>query len=91
DRPRHLQQPENSLNPLATSGNTLTTRPWVKPRPQATHHLVHRSVWQTTADNGAVLLASPRISPAEKDRLRAERERSMRVLEEIDAAAGKAG
>ncbi|MFE3168976.1 hypothetical protein [Streptomyces sp. NPDC059224] len=35
DRPRHLQQPENSLHPLATSGNTLTTRPWVKSRPSA--------------------------------------------------------
>ncbi|MFJ8546322.1 hypothetical protein ACIRFH_30850 [Streptomyces sp. NPDC093586] len=58
--------------------------------PQATHHIVHRSVWQTTADNGAVLLASPRIPLAEKDRLRAEQERSMRVLEEIDTAAGKA-
>ncbi len=58
--------------------------------PQATHHLVHRSVWQTTADNGVVLLASPRIPPAEKARLRAEHERSMRVLEEIDTAAGKA-
>ncbi|GHA73850.1 MULTISPECIES: hypothetical protein [Streptomyces] len=58
--------------------------------PQATHHLVHRSVWQTTADNGVVLLASPRIPPAEKARLRAEHERSVRVLEEIDAAAGKA-
>jgi hypothetical protein len=59
--------------------------------PQATHHLVHRSVWQTAADNGVVLLASPRVSPAEKDRLRAGHERSMRVLEEIDTAAGKAG
>ncbi|WP_437022449.1 hypothetical protein [Streptomyces sp. enrichment culture] len=59
--------------------------------PQATHHIVHRSVWQTTADNGVVLLASPRIPPAEKARLRAEHERSMRVLEEIDTAAGKAG
>jgi hypothetical protein len=58
--------------------------------PQATHHLVHRSVWQTTADNGVVLLANPRIPPAEKARLRAEHERSMRVLEEIDTAAGKA-
>ncbi len=48
--------------------------------PQATHHLVHRSVWQTTADNGVVLLANPRIPPAEKARLRAEHERSMRVL-----------
>ncbi|MFG2632090.1 hypothetical protein [Streptomyces sp. NPDC048473] len=59
--------------------------------PQATHHLVHCSVWQTTADNGAVLLASPRIPAGEKERLRTEHERSMRVLEEIDKAAGKAG
>ncbi|MFF3820616.1 hypothetical protein ACFYYD_29210 [Streptomyces bluensis] len=59
--------------------------------PQATHHMVHRSVWQTAADNSIVLLASPRIPAGEKDRLRAEHERSMRVLEEIDAAAGKAG
>ncbi|MFD9192860.1 hypothetical protein ACFWCA_32180 [Streptomyces phaeochromogenes] len=59
--------------------------------PQATHHLVHRSVWQTAADNGTVLLASPRIPAGEKARLRAEHERSMRILEEIDKAAGKAG
>ncbi|MFG2998538.1 hypothetical protein [Streptomyces sp. NPDC048340] len=59
--------------------------------PQATHHLVHRPAWQTSADNGAALLASPRIPAQEKDRLRAEHERSMRVLEEIDKAAGKAG
>ncbi|HEY9327041.1 MAG TPA: hypothetical protein VIS09_02180 [Streptomyces sp.] len=59
--------------------------------PQATHHIVHRSVWRTTADNGVVLLASPRIPPAEKARLRAEHERSMRVLEEIDTATAKAG
>ncbi|MFG2631439.1 hypothetical protein [Streptomyces sp. NPDC048473] len=59
--------------------------------PQATHHLLHRPVWQTAADNGTVLLASPRIPAGEKNRLRAEHERSMRVLEEIDKAAGKAG
>ncbi|MGW0537885.1 hypothetical protein [Streptomyces sp. NPDC003032] len=59
--------------------------------PQATHHLVHRSVWQNAADNGAVLLASPCIPAGERDRLRAEHERSMRILEEIDKAAGKAG
>ncbi|MGW7285212.1 hypothetical protein ACWGH4_06925 [Streptomyces sp. NPDC054847] len=58
--------------------------------PQATHHLAHRSAWQTTADNGAVLLAGPRIPAGEKDRLRAEHERSMRVLKEIDTAAGEA-
>ncbi|WP_346167727.1 hypothetical protein [Streptomyces javensis] len=46
--------------------------------PQATHHLVHRPVWQTAADNGADMLASPRIPPGEKNRLRAEHERSMR-------------
>jgi hypothetical protein len=34
--------------------------------PQATHHIVHRSVWQTTADNGAVLPASPWIPPLRK-------------------------
>ncbi|MEU3520634.1 hypothetical protein ABZ770_36175 [Streptomyces sp. NPDC006654] len=59
--------------------------------PQATHHLVHRPVWQTSADNGAVLLANPRVPAGEKKRLRAEHERSVRVLEEIDEAAGKAG
>ncbi|MFE9284787.1 hypothetical protein ACF1HU_00455 [Streptomyces olivaceus] len=59
--------------------------------PQATHHLVHRSVWQTTADNGSVLLANPRVPAGEKKRLQAEHERSVRVLEEIDKAAGKAG
>jgi hypothetical protein len=58
--------------------------------PQATHHIVHRSAWQTTAD-GVALLASPRIPPAEKDRLRTEHERSIRVPEEIDTGAGKAG
>ncbi|WP_240045949.1 hypothetical protein [Streptomyces sp. L-9-10] len=59
--------------------------------PQTTHHLLHSPVWQTSADNGAVLPASSRIRGQEKDRLRAEHERSMRVLEEIDTAAGKAG
>ncbi|WP_280702649.1 hypothetical protein [Kitasatospora sp. GP82] len=59
--------------------------------PQATHHLVHRSVWHAAANNGAVLLASPRIPAGEKERMRAEHERSMRVLQEIDKAAGKAG
>ncbi|CAL9651503.1 hypothetical protein [Streptomyces sp. enrichment culture] len=59
--------------------------------PQATHHLGHRPVWQAAADNGAVLLASPRVPAGEKKRLQAEHERSMRVLEEIDKAAGKAG
>ncbi|MFJ8968610.1 hypothetical protein ACIRJ3_04240 [Streptomyces anulatus] len=59
--------------------------------PQATHHLVHRPVWQTAADNSTVLLASPRIPAGEKDRLLAEHDRSMRILEEIDKAAGKAG
>ncbi len=57
--------------------------------PQATHHIVHRSVCQTTADNSVVLPASPRIPPAEKTRLRAEHDRSVRVLEEIDKAVGK--
>ncbi|MER6692245.1 hypothetical protein [Streptomyces minutiscleroticus] len=59
--------------------------------PQATHHLVHRPVWQAAADNGAVLLASPRVPAGEKKRPQTEHERSMRVLEEIDKAAGKAG
>ncbi|MDI5905447.1 MULTISPECIES: hypothetical protein [Streptomyces] len=58
--------------------------------PQATHHLVHRSVWRTAADDGAVLLASSRIPAGEKDRLRSEHERSMRILEEIDTAARRA-
>ncbi|MFJ9714381.1 hypothetical protein ACIRPQ_00270 [Streptomyces sp. NPDC101213] len=58
---------------------------------QATHHLGHRPVWQAAADNGAVLLASPRVPAGEKKRLQAEHERSIRVLEEIDKAAGKAG
>ncbi|MET9692556.1 hypothetical protein ABZY81_29490 [Streptomyces sp. NPDC006514] len=48
-------------------------------------------VWQTAADNGTVLLASPRIPVGEKNRLRAEHELSMRALEEIDKAAGRAG
>ncbi|WP_250569872.1 hypothetical protein [Streptomyces sp. CJ_13] len=51
---------------------------------------VESPVWQTSADNGAALLASPRIPAREKDRLRVEHERSMRVLEEINKAAGKA-
>ncbi|MFE2937309.1 hypothetical protein [Streptomyces sp. NPDC059278] len=58
--------------------------------PQATHHLVHRPAWQTAADSGLVLLANPRIPAGEKKRLEAEHERSMRVLEDIDRAAGKA-
>ncbi|MET9454585.1 hypothetical protein ABZY05_05755 [Streptomyces canus] len=58
--------------------------------PQATHHPVHRPIWQAAADNSTVLLASPRIPATEKRRLRAEHDRSMRILEEIDKAAGKA-
>ncbi|MFF7146111.1 hypothetical protein ACFZB5_33795 [Streptomyces nodosus] len=58
--------------------------------PQATHHLIHRPVWQTAATNGADLLASPRVPAGEKSRLRAELDRSKRILEEIDRAAGKA-
>ncbi|MFD3886238.1 hypothetical protein [Streptomyces microflavus] len=54
-----------------------------------THHLLHQPVWQTAADNGTVLLASPRIPVGEKNRLRAEHERSMRALEEIDKAAAR--
>lgn len=55
------------------------------------NHLLHRPVWQNAADNGTVLLASPRIPVGEQNRLRAEHERSMRTVEEIDKAAGKAG
>ncbi|MFJ3823577.1 hypothetical protein [Streptomyces nodosus] len=58
--------------------------------PQATHHLIHRPVWQTAATNGADLLASPRVPAGEKSRLRAELDRSKRILEEIDRAVGKA-
>ncbi|MET8716465.1 hypothetical protein ABZV52_25250 [Streptomyces sp. NPDC004735] len=47
--------------------------------PQATHHLTRRSVRQNAADDDAVLLAGPRFLPAEKDQLRAEYERSMRI------------
>ncbi|WP_235438081.1 hypothetical protein [Kitasatospora griseola] len=58
--------------------------------PQATHHLIHRPVWQTAATNGAELLANPRVPAGEKSRLRAELDRSKRILEEIDKASGKA-
>ncbi|WP_380286546.1 hypothetical protein [Kitasatospora purpeofusca] len=57
--------------------------------PQATHHIGHRQVWQSAADNATALLASPRIPPGEKTRLRAEHERAQRILEEIDKARGE--
>jgi len=39
---------------------------------QATHHLVHRPVWQAAAANSTALLASPRVPAGEKNRLLAE-------------------
>ncbi len=49
DQTRHMQQPENPTNPLAASGNMLTTRPWGEP------HLP-RSVQQRSLYAGHELL-----------------------------------
>ncbi|MFG2876982.1 hypothetical protein ACGFYU_18635 [Streptomyces sp. NPDC048337] len=55
--------------------------------PQATHHPVHRKVWADNAERTRVFLGSiPRGHKAERDRVRADLDRSLRVLDEIDAA-----
>lgn len=57
--------------------------------PQATHHPCHRSVWASSAENKEVFIGSiGRSQKAEKTRLQADLERDLRVLAEIDAAAG---
>ncbi|KAA2262856.1 site-specific integrase [Solihabitans fulvus] len=56
--------------------------------PQATHHPCHRDVWADHAANTAVFLGSLGATRrAEKTRLHTEHARSLRVLEQIDAAA----
>ncbi|MGW6871325.1 site-specific integrase [Streptomyces xanthophaeus] len=55
--------------------------------PQATHHPVHRQVWADNAEKTRVFLGSiPRGHRAARDRVRDDLERSLRVLDEIDAA-----
>lgn len=59
--------------------------------PQATHHQSHRSVWADSAENKKVFIGSiGRGQPTEKARLKADLERDLRVVAEIDAAIGKA-
>lgn len=59
--------------------------------PQATHHARHRPVWATAASNTKVLLENPRIKKGEKQRLRAELERSQHVLDQIDSSHPETG
>jgi integrase len=57
--------------------------------PQATHHPCHRPVWAETAEQAKTFLAS--ISPSrktEKARLQSDHDRALRVIGEIDNAAG---
>jgi hypothetical protein len=60
--------------------------------PQATHHPCHRPVWADQAAAVEVFITSPRVAKGEKTRLAAERDRALRVVNDIDAActAGKA-
>ncbi|WP_411153451.1 integrase, partial [Streptomyces sp. A30] len=55
--------------------------------PQATHHPCHRPVWAGQAQSIDAFIASPRIAKGEKQRLMPERERALRVIAAIDAAA----
>ncbi|GAA0699345.1 hypothetical protein GCM10010193_62680 [Kitasatospora atroaurantiaca] len=58
--------------------------------PQATHHPCHRPVWAASAENKKVFIASiGRGQNAEKVRLQSELDRDLRVLTELDAAAGR--
>ncbi len=52
--------------------------------PQATHHRQHRAIWSQTAESLQVFLGNPRISKPERERLRTEHERAVRVVAEID-------
>lgn len=54
--------------------------------PQATHHPRHRAVWASAAEATAVMLASPRVPSAEKQRLRLDHDRALKVIEAIDGA-----
>lgn len=55
--------------------------------PQATHHSQHRQAWADHAENTrAVFLGNPRLSAPERQRAQQTYERSMRIVESIDAA-----
>ncbi|MFD6802568.1 integrase [Streptomyces cyaneofuscatus] len=54
---------------------------------QATHHRRHRPVWLGQIATIDVFVESPRVAKGEKLRLAPERDRAVRVVAEIDAAA----
>lgn len=57
--------------------------------PQATHHPCHRPVWADSAQSKKIFIGKiGRGQSAEKARLNADMERDLRVLAEIDTAAG---
>lgn len=57
--------------------------------PQATHHPCHRPVWEENAQRTKVFLGTiPRGHKAARERVQADLDRTVRVLNEIDAAAG---
>ncbi|MFJ3725367.1 hypothetical protein ACIPYQ_22725 [Streptomyces sp. NPDC090045] len=57
--------------------------------PQATHHPCHRPVWAENAERAKTFLGTiPRGHTAARERVRADLARTVRVLDEIDAAAG---
>ncbi|GAA3839634.1 hypothetical protein GCM10022403_084890 [Streptomyces coacervatus] len=59
--------------------------------PQATHHIGHRTVWVSAAENKKVFIGNiGRGQKDEKARLQKELDRDLRVLAEIDAATGRA-
>ncbi|WP_157897438.1 integrase [Mycobacteroides chelonae] len=55
--------------------------------PQATHHEEHRAVWVDAAHTVNAFLGNPRVTKVEKRRLQVEYDRSMRVIDAIDAVA----
>ncbi len=60
--------------------------------PQATHHPRHRQVWAGHAEaTQAVFLGNPRLSKPERARAQAVADRALRIVADIDAAAGPGG
>lgn len=57
---------------------------------QATHHPCHRDVWQSSHDSQKVFLGTIGRNKAARAVLQADVDRSQRVLDEIDVAAGTA-
>lgn len=90
-----FQDPSKALC-IRLAGKTDQTRPLVglcdsARCPQATHHPSHRAVWANAAKATTALLANPRVSSNERERLHSELERNTRVLGSIDSATKTGG